>query len=310
MKKTISILLIFIMALTPLTVFATIPAYDASWARMGDINHDQKITAMDARLVLRYSAKLDTGEMDIYRSDADGNGKITAMDARIILRVAAGISQFTCGFDGSRVPCVINTLKSGRYYLEASYDETGTGKGKMTDILLAKQGDNIYFANKSEDIISSETTEDYKGPKIEGIGMLLIDEQMYAIMLNKNGDLAIPITDELLDAMGKDGDIFGDDLLLDAEMLKKTSDLISEFIADDIGSPTKVTLNDEECFCYSYINNGKQYLLYVDSMGRIISIDGVSATGDELNLIEFRTVSGDNPTSFFDINNYAVLELF
>ncbi len=310
MKKFISLLLILIMVFTPVTAFATIPEYDASWAKMGDINLDKRITAMDARLVLRYSAKLDSGEMDLYRSDADGNGRLTAADAREILRVAAGLSQFTYGFDGNRVPCVINTLKSGRYYLEASYDETGTGKGKKTQILLAKDGDNIYFINKSDDVIAPDPAEDSKMPAIKGVGMLLIGEQMYAVMLSEDADFAIPITDALIDAMGKDGDFLGDDLMIDAEMLKKTSDLISEFIADDIGSPSKVTSNDEECFCYSYVKNGKQYLLYVDSMGRIMTIDCVSSQGDNLSLIEFIKVSGDRPTAYFDIDNYAVLDFF
>lgn len=311
MKKSISVLLVLLMVLTPLTAFATMPVYDASWARMGDVNYDGRINAADARLVLRYSAKLETTEFDPYCSDTDGNGKINAFDARTILRVAAGMSQFVCGFDGNRVPCVINTLKSERYSLEASYDETGTGLGKMTSIILAKDDDNIYFANKTVD--GFEVTEPTDGPgmpEILGIGMLLIDDLMYAIMLSSKADFAIPINDALIEAMGKDGDLFGDDLMIDAELLKQTSDLISEFIADDIGLPTKVTVNDEEMFCYSYTNNDKQYLLYVDSMGAIKHIDGVSSNGNIFNIISFNNVSGDRPDEYFNIDNYAVLEFF
>lgn len=57
---------------------------------LGDVNKDGKITAADARLALRISAKLDTA--DEYRfvaADMDKNGKITAADARKILRISA-----------------------------------------------------------------------------------------------------------------------------------------------------------------------------------------------------------------------------
>ena len=46
------------------------------------------VNAIDARAVLRYSAKLDSEELDPYRADADGSGSINAVDARIILRKA------------------------------------------------------------------------------------------------------------------------------------------------------------------------------------------------------------------------------
>ena len=59
-------------------------------ADTGDINNDGKITAMDARLALRISAKLDeSSEIQMKIADFNGDGKVTAMDARLILRKAA-----------------------------------------------------------------------------------------------------------------------------------------------------------------------------------------------------------------------------
>lgn len=65
-----------------------------------DINGDGKITAADARLALRASAKIDTID-GIYAIAADSNndGKITAMDARTILRIAAGLEKTETGTD-------------------------------------------------------------------------------------------------------------------------------------------------------------------------------------------------------------------
>ncbi len=58
----------------------------------GDVDGNGKITAMDARLALRISAKLDEPTPEqLIAADFDGNGKVNAMDARNILRKAAGL---------------------------------------------------------------------------------------------------------------------------------------------------------------------------------------------------------------------------
>ena len=59
---------------------------------IGDVNKDGKITAMDARLALRISAKIDTpDEYQKIAADYNKDTKITAMDARLILRKSAKI---------------------------------------------------------------------------------------------------------------------------------------------------------------------------------------------------------------------------
>lgn len=63
---------------------------------LGDVNGDGKITATDARLVLRHSARIElipSAKADL--ADVNKDGKITATDARLILRVA---SQLDKGF--------------------------------------------------------------------------------------------------------------------------------------------------------------------------------------------------------------------
>ena len=62
---------------------------------MGDVNGDNKITAADARLVLRVSAKLEKLSQDAMAvADATKDNKITAADARLILRVSAKLDKF------------------------------------------------------------------------------------------------------------------------------------------------------------------------------------------------------------------------
>lgn len=62
---------------------------------IGDVNGDRKVTAADARLTLRTSAKIDTfSEEQNKVADVNFDNKITAADARMILRVAAKIDSF------------------------------------------------------------------------------------------------------------------------------------------------------------------------------------------------------------------------
>ncbi len=299
MKKVVSFLLIAMLVFSPLTVCARTPEYDASWAMMGDVNNDQKVNAIDARAVLRYSAKLDTAELDPYRADADGSGSINAVDARIILRVSAGLSNLTCGFDGKRIPCVVNTLKTGRYYIEASYDETGSGKGKLMSVKLAKSDDNIYFSSDALGDLDFSNPAGGSGSRFSECGMMMLKNDMYAIFGNSDVLFAIPVPPEQSGNLG-----------IDAEGFIEMADLANAFIADDIGTPEKEIINDKECFVYSYFIDNAQFFLYVDSMGRILNIDSVNSKGENITLVTFDKVSGDNPTSYFDLEKYSILEIF
>jgi len=61
---------------------------------LGDIDNNGKITASDARAVLRYSAKLEkfTPEQ-VSAADINADGKVTASDARILLRISAKLDS-------------------------------------------------------------------------------------------------------------------------------------------------------------------------------------------------------------------------
>ena len=63
------------------------------WEFLGDANGDGKITARDARLILRYIAGLiNEDEIDLTLADLNGDQKITARDARAILKQIAGVN--------------------------------------------------------------------------------------------------------------------------------------------------------------------------------------------------------------------------
>ena len=54
----------------------------------GDVDGDGKVTASDARLILRAAVGLE--EIDSEKGDIDGDGKITSADSREALRTATG----------------------------------------------------------------------------------------------------------------------------------------------------------------------------------------------------------------------------
>lgn len=63
--------------------------------RKGDINGDGRVTAADARLVLRAAARVDKlSDAAMALAEVTGDGRVTAADARKILRVAAKVDEF------------------------------------------------------------------------------------------------------------------------------------------------------------------------------------------------------------------------
>ena len=60
----------------------------------GDVNFDGKITAADARFILRIAAKLDSAdEITSYAADINSDSKVTASEARSVLRFPARLAS-------------------------------------------------------------------------------------------------------------------------------------------------------------------------------------------------------------------------
>lgn len=80
--------------------YLSIPEYNITPGnyKLGDVDLDGKVTAADARLVLRMAARLEpypeADSVVFKNADVNGNGRITAVDARIILRVVAALATF------------------------------------------------------------------------------------------------------------------------------------------------------------------------------------------------------------------------
>ena len=287
MKKLISVLLTVIMCFSAVTAFAETPVIDESLSMMGDANANGKVTAADARSVLRVAARLDPADsISIYNTDADGNGKISASDARLILRVAANLSDFIYGFDGKGTPCALNVLRSSEYYVKVSYKEPSSST--TVSMSLAKSGKNVY-------IISDDMGFDTSDLGFSECGMMLNDDKVYAIMGSGKSKIAMYIPDKMCEEMG----------MTKAE-IDEMSSMISSFITGNIGTATKEVRDGETVFCYEYELEGVNYLLYVGTNGKLLSIDAKTSTGNE-TLIIFNEVAADSASEYFNLDNYDLL---
>lgn len=287
MKKILSAVLAFILVCIPLSASATTPAYDASYAKMGDVNYDRRVNAADARLILRIASKLDNTEIDLHRTDADGNGKVTSSDARTVLRVASGLSQLVYGFDGNRVPCAVNTLKSGKYLINAEYTDSASGeKLKMT---LAQDGEDVY-------LMSSGMGIDMGSASFTECGMMVNKNKIYAILSNEKTSAAMYIPDSMCDQFG-----------MSKEDIISTTAMIDTFIPEDVGLPKKGTLGGENIFYYTYEIETQSCMLFVSENGRLLSLDCEMSNGSVETIMTFNSVSGDSTKDLFDLDNYELI---
>ena len=89
MKKTISVLIAILMALSLVTLA------HAETLLKGDLDRDGKVFAKEARTILRMSASLEpkpeAGSVDFRIADVDDDGRIFAKDARSALRMSASL---------------------------------------------------------------------------------------------------------------------------------------------------------------------------------------------------------------------------
>lgn len=126
----------------------------------GDIDGDGNVNATDARLALRFAAKLDSGTPEqILAADVDGSGGVDSVDARYILRYAAKLEDLpevsaptdpvlptfdpTIGMKG--VPASEADVRSRAvcYYNIVMTDASGS-----TPLEFASDGDNSYIRTK------------------------------------------------------------------------------------------------------------------------------------------------------------------
>lgn len=276
MKKLTAILMTAILFLIPFTAYA---AEVDSLPMMGDVNGDGRVTAADAREILRYSAKLSAeGDFSPLRADTDGNGSITAADARNTLRVAAQISNFACGFNKNGAPCATDLLKSKNYVMT-------TSDGFYDYVIAERNKDVCYFIENYADYVPDVGT-------VTESGFMYLNGKFYSLGTIEGVRYAVIVPDSMIkDAFGED---FAIDLFRDYLGLGHT---------DDFGTPEKANYDGVTYYKYPYMYDGTSLDLVTDTEGRI-----VASMMDSDTLVTVSSVSNDDIDSYFDLRNYTVLE--
>lgn len=290
MKRFISCLLCIILCMMPMTVSAENNIPEEMNILMGDVNYDSKVTAMDARTALRYAARLEPSDgVEMLSIDADGDGKISASDARAILRVAAKISKFVTGFDGKGTPNVINTLRSNVYFIEVeNYESTTDHSMKFS---IARNSADVYMITDDVSMIGEMGLGGMM--TIIKCGMMLIGEDIYAIMGTDTADIAMFIVKEMQE-----------ELEMTPDSLYELTDMIDDLLPAELGTPVKTEINGKEMFCYTYEALGQQCQMYIGTNGVLSHIDGITENGDAITLLTFNKISGDKTDKYFSLDSF------
>lgn len=301
MKKIISVLLILLLCLAPVSVSANNSSPDATQIMMGDANNDKNVNAADARIVLRVASKLEPADkVSLHNADANGDEKINAADARLILREAAGLSKFIYGFDGNGVPCALNVIRSNKFSIKMTYIDPTTDFGDMT-MTIAKNIDDIYMSSSDISKMMGDENSGIDMSQYKNCGMMIIDNLLYILMANDKINGAMPIPDDTLQLF----DLSKTDSI---EMFDMSLEMITSLLPENIGTASKTTLDGKDVYCYSYEILEQHCLLYVAENGMLMRIDEVTDAGNKTLMI-FDDISSD-PNDCFALDQYDIIDIF
>ena len=133
-----------------------------------DLNGDGKCSAIDARLILRIAAKLDTTDIEVEKADINGDGKISALDARAALRFATSLEAYYFPADMSSLDGILsfdngklllmkaNAASSGFYISEGFTYYFDGAKGLAKGLITI--GGNTYYFNEEGQAYSGKIT--------------------------------------------------------------------------------------------------------------------------------------------------------
>ena len=156
-KIIIAVALCFMMSVTAFAAMA------------GDIDNNGKISASDARKVLRHSAGIELlSEDGMKAADVDNNGKITASDARKIMREAAGLTKNyqAVQVSGKLVEDGVLNVAICVNGVPFAYEENGEIKGAAVD--MAKKAASYYDLElKLQPMTSDEAAASLKNNKCD-----------------------------------------------------------------------------------------------------------------------------------------------
>ena len=134
-RRTISFLLILTLMLGALPLMARATAGVVG----GDVDGDGLVTAVDARMALRFSAKLDAPTpQQLERARLSGQTAVIAADARHILRISAELEDYDAILDGvcqRLIDQMTDEQKAAQLMMPAFCNWNGTAVTSLNDTL-------------------------------------------------------------------------------------------------------------------------------------------------------------------------------
>ncbi len=255
MKKILPAIILAVLAAFVL-VFTSV---GAATYKLGDIDGNGSVLAGDARSILRYSAKLESGWTDLQILLADVNGKdgVTAADARTALRISAKLeeeltvtieepaSEEPTSEDVSvpvddtvayeNLPVQIRALLEGKFGLEGHVDLDGI----ETDANMYTDGTNLKMSVDGKEIgFNGMLTMLIKEEKVLGIKT----KKLY--MMNDTAKTYLVLDDTTLKIVG-----------LDLDTMSEMTNFDMTGLSNGKGAPaklTKETRDDVEYDVYSF----------------------------------------------------------
>ncbi len=279
MKKITALILSAILISS--CFYVSVSAYDKpveSKTVMGDTNFDGRISASDARIVLRNSAKLQNDNLSRLSADANGDSKINATDARIILRKSAKLQNFTTGYDLDGNPCVLADFPPDRYELHA-YLSDGNEKESVT---MFKNGTSVYIEGSGMSIMNTDDLN------IKFKSLVIIGGDYYFNCELESGAASVL-------KISREFAIKALDMNIEDEL----SSVFPTCEINSVTSVKKTKTNGKDAYTYYETYDGTQKSFVIDTYGNLISFSFYDTNGSD-NSIE-GIYPGDFDTGIFSL---------
>ena len=307
-KKIIAFLLTIVTILSAVSIMGS-----AAKLMAGDVSGDGKVTASDARKVLRVAAGLDVMDAEkMIVADITGDGKITASDARKILRAAAGLEtlpeiETTTEAETTTEPestTEVETTTEPETTTEAEITTEGVVVTELPEPIQAFFDGEFYLeCDMSGDESESSIKLARKGKKMEA-SMTMDGFEMSIFADGDKVYLKFPYGGKTYYLNMKDlADNMGVELDIDVEELVGQ---LTFGTLEDYNAPVLTTeeYKDDEYETYTFVDDeGYALAFYLTSRGKVAYIVSRDKDGQIASEIEVTELTKKIPSKFLTIKN-------
>ena len=316
-NKIIAILISLIIAFSSICIYS-----GAEDIRLGDVNSDGKVNAIDARKVLRVSAQLETlTTEEAELADVNFDNKVNAIDARAILRASAQLETLperptqntpTTDETTTEEPTTDETTTE-----EPTTDETTTEPEKETGTVVDEYPEAIDIFLSGKFYLDSRIDADNqnslkiatKGKNYEfiseldgvEISIMFYNNKLHFKHVNAKGEKSYTVFDD--EAIKQIESLTGEKFELNFD------DILENFEFGEIkvnGSPvlTKGYYEGEECDIYTFgTDTGSIEFRFVDDDIKYIST--FDEDGTESTVIHVNELSSKIPSTMLSTRGYT-----